>query len=237
MAPGQFYITGHTLIPGHRVTFNVIWNQESGPNTTADNFPEAEAQARYPAAVYNYWQNRGGRGDATGYDHYHVFRVLDHHFDDLNVLYKVQWEGFPPTQPNCTWEPLSKLIDIAPEALRTYHRLVNQTQQQPTRRRGGRQRRTARPASISSSIARWKIARPNKPSCLLLQSWTRLRDWLKVRSRGSCIKDQSLPLMDLREESASDFANLIWGGPGCKSATPTTIISQDNTLTRCDYVG
>ncbi|KAH6949535.1 hypothetical protein DER45DRAFT_649934 [Fusarium avenaceum] len=109
-------ILSHTL---HNETFTVdLEIKWTDGDTTTE--PEASMQRDVPNLVLKYWEELGGRDQATGFDEWHVFEIHDHHYINKHREYLVQWVGFPAD--DCTWEPAEKLADIAPGIKARYDR-------------------------------------------------------------------------------------------------------------------
>ncbi|KAM0233294.1 hypothetical protein ACHAP5_010477 [Fusarium lateritium] len=72
---------------------------------------EREVQLVNPNLVYACWDTLGGRDQATGYNKYHVLRILDHAIrTDGRLIYEVQWVGYRSRES--TWEKARLLRSI-----------------------------------------------------------------------------------------------------------------------------
>ncbi|CAM1502618.1 Fc.00g073940.m01.CDS01 [Cosmosporella sp. VM-42] len=97
------------------VDFLVAW--EGGEATWET---EHALQTQAPTAVFEYWDKFGSREDATGLDIYHVFKILKRMSPSKGKepKYLIQWVGY--RRKESTWEPESKVKEMAPEALKAF---------------------------------------------------------------------------------------------------------------------
>ncbi|KAK1973405.1 hypothetical protein LZ30DRAFT_775880 [Colletotrichum cereale] len=80
--------------------------------------PERLIQQRYPSQLYAYWKSfTRPREKVIQTDQYHVFDIIDKH---PSHGLKVQWVGYSPSDSDTTWEPASKIREIAPESFNSY---------------------------------------------------------------------------------------------------------------------
>jgi hypothetical protein len=92
------------------VEFEVKWTNGSVTWET-----EAKIQKVAPTLVTEYWKERGGRGNATGLELYHVLRILrvtnPNGKDEKRYL--VQWVGYTDSEEDTTEESESRLRYIS----------------------------------------------------------------------------------------------------------------------------
>ncbi|KAM0257042.1 hypothetical protein ACHAPA_011909 [Fusarium lateritium] len=79
---------------------------------------EREVQATRPDLVFLYWECLGGRCTATGFDQYHIFRILNHRLLSSGRQYLVQWVGYH--QGDSTWVSAGKVNMMSLELTREY---------------------------------------------------------------------------------------------------------------------
>ncbi|KAM0230391.1 hypothetical protein ACHAP5_011394 [Fusarium lateritium] len=87
-------ITAWYPVADFQAEFDVILEDGSESQLT-----ERQVQTLSSSLVYRWWVSHGGRDDATGFDEYHIFRILDHALRrDGKVIYEIQWVGYPVSQ-------------------------------------------------------------------------------------------------------------------------------------------
>ncbi|RKL19221.1 hypothetical protein BFJ68_g3496 [Fusarium oxysporum] len=115
-------ITSHVLVRCiHSVWFTVEWN-DGGESWEA----EFALQFYQPEMVYAYWDaKKGGREEATQFDLYHIFAILDHgSMNDHSrrrakkLVYKIQWVGYD--EKDHSWEPAAKIVGLVPKMKEEY---------------------------------------------------------------------------------------------------------------------
>ncbi|KAK1973309.1 hypothetical protein LZ30DRAFT_790491 [Colletotrichum cereale] len=80
--------------------------------------PERLIQQRSPSQLYAYWMSFARpREKIIQTDQYHVFDIID---ENPSRGLKVQWVGYSPSDSDTTWEPVSKIRDIAPKSINNY---------------------------------------------------------------------------------------------------------------------
>ncbi|KZL85453.1 hypothetical protein CI238_12939 [Colletotrichum incanum] len=80
--------------------------------------PERLIQQRCPSQLYAYWNSfTRPREKIIQTDQYHVFDIID---ENTSRGLKVQWVGYSPSDSDTTWEPVSKIREIAPESFNNY---------------------------------------------------------------------------------------------------------------------
>ncbi|KAM0364336.1 hypothetical protein ACHAPK_010723 [Fusarium culmorum] len=81
---------------------------------------EKVVHKKVPYLLSQYWQGLCGRDHATGFDKYHVYKILKQE----GAKYLVEWVGFPvigdDAAKDATWESMSKIGDIAKFAVADY---------------------------------------------------------------------------------------------------------------------
>lgn len=97
------------------VDFLVTWE---GREATWER--EYDLQTQAPTAVFEYWDKFESREDATGLDIYHVFKILKrmNPSKGKEPKYLIHWVGY--RRKESTWEPESKVKEMAPEELKSY---------------------------------------------------------------------------------------------------------------------
>ncbi|KAI1037622.1 hypothetical protein LB503_009466 [Fusarium chuoi] len=68
-----------------------------------------------PKALYTYWEDRGDRGQVTGLQRHHVFKVKAKGWVKGEIRYNCHWVGYSPKED--TWEPEEKVVNYFPAAL------------------------------------------------------------------------------------------------------------------------
>lgn len=113
--------------------------------------PEWSLQDQVPNLVFEYWDAKGGREEATGFDTYHVFKILKRTMPSSGnqPQYQIQWVGY--RRKESTWEPEDKVRKMAPEELKEYeanHPLpaASAGQKRPSGRGPGRPRKKVKTA-------------------------------------------------------------------------------------------
>lgn len=114
--------------------------------------------------VLSYWASFPGGRDATVQScAYHVFSVLDHRREARRRLLKVQWVGYPSSEPHATWEPIRSILNAAREIVIEYldaHRLT-----QDLRRKAAPKKSKAKDKKKNNGAVRKKtnlLKRPHK---------------------------------------------------------------------------
>ncbi|KAF5667141.1 hypothetical protein FHETE_5844 [Fusarium heterosporum] len=72
---------------------------------------EVDLQKLFPHVVLQYWASMGGRCQATGFEMYHVYRIVS----EEKRHFEVQWIGYSDT--DTSWEPKGKVRKICPAAI------------------------------------------------------------------------------------------------------------------------
>ncbi|KAL0945038.1 uncharacterized protein CTRU02_202925 [Colletotrichum truncatum] len=115
-------ITDHNLDPDtYRVTFN--WKRIGVREKQVIH--EVHAQLIDQEKVLEYWHQaylvtRLLREQTLRCDFYHVFEILDHRRKASRCYLLVQWVGYSDAAEDTTWEPLSKIDNIAPLDVKDY---------------------------------------------------------------------------------------------------------------------
>ena len=130
------------------VDFLVTW--DGGEASWESEF---DLQIQAPNAVFEYWDQLDSREDATGLDIYHVFKILKrmNPSKGKEPKYLIQWVGY--RRKESTWEPESKVKEIAPEELKAYeakHGVLPDTspaKKRPSGRGPGRPRKKVKQAA------------------------------------------------------------------------------------------
>lgn len=121
-SPKVIRITSHALVRRiHCVWFTVEWND--GVESCE---PEFALQGYQPELIYAYWDaKKGGRDEATRFNKFHVFAILDHGsmWDHSSrrakaFCYKIQWVGYD--EKDHGWEPAVKIAGIVPQMKEEY---------------------------------------------------------------------------------------------------------------------
>ncbi|KAF4987986.1 hypothetical protein FGRMN_10034 [Fusarium graminum] len=105
-------IEGHTLHEDTcEITFRIKFRY--GPispwySAAAD---EIDLQKLYPHVVLQYWASIGGRCQVTGFEMYHVYRIIS----EEKRHFEIQWIGYSDT--DTSWEPKGKVKNICPTAV------------------------------------------------------------------------------------------------------------------------
>ncbi|KAI5455922.1 hypothetical protein BGZ63DRAFT_368271 [Mariannaea sp. PMI_226] len=71
-----------------------------------------------PKKLYNYWESIGGRRKATGIHLFHIFQIRRWRVKDNELLFLVQWVGYPPG--DSTWERACRVKILAKEMHSAY---------------------------------------------------------------------------------------------------------------------
>ncbi|KAM0338396.1 hypothetical protein ACHAPU_011335 [Fusarium lateritium] len=80
---------------------------------------EREVQASQPTLVYSHWKGLDGRDKTTGYDQFHIFRIINHRvLNNGKISYLVQWVGY--CKRESTWEPGSQVVAMSRELKHEY---------------------------------------------------------------------------------------------------------------------
>jgi hypothetical protein len=109
--------------PG-RILIEVEWADD--PKTTWE--PEEELQDGASEMLYDYWKKQGGRNAALFEngsqpllkEQYWVYKIIQHERVRSIFQLQIQWVGYPADAANTTWEPESKVKNIANEMLQAY---------------------------------------------------------------------------------------------------------------------
>ncbi|KAL5603359.1 hypothetical protein FOBRF1_010892 [Fusarium oxysporum] len=107
-------IISHRIKNTTEVELGTRWNGCSKP-TFVD---ERTIQQDYPFVLYDYWELRGGREEATGISLFHVFQIRRWKIKNKKLQFLVQWVGYPPK--DSTWELAWRVEKFATEMHRAY---------------------------------------------------------------------------------------------------------------------
>ncbi|KNB06198.1 hypothetical protein FOXG_06986 [Fusarium oxysporum f. sp. lycopersici 4287] len=102
-------IISHRIKNKTEIELETRWNGCSKP-TFVD---ERTIQQDYPLVLYDYWEPRDGREEATGINLFHVFQIRRWKIKDKKLQFLVQWVGYPPK--DSTWELAWKVEKCAKE--------------------------------------------------------------------------------------------------------------------------
>ncbi|KAM0235315.1 hypothetical protein ACHAP5_009772 [Fusarium lateritium] len=106
------HIISYTINPKtHRITFSVKWRNAPAGQFAMANFDEFAVQDADEKLVLVFWQDAGGRCEATQLCLYHVFKILD----ERKGKYLVQWTGYSTAE--ATWESRIYVAYICPHGV------------------------------------------------------------------------------------------------------------------------
>ncbi|KAM0342859.1 hypothetical protein ACHAPU_009136 [Fusarium lateritium] len=117
-SPGQTSAAPLAKVYIKRIADHILSHDDSSVKLTIEwergdpsNEPEWVIQEDAPETLYAYWEDQGGRCEATKFDKYVVFKLLDHTTRKGKRWYQVQWTGYSPN--DSTWERGVKIKRIA----------------------------------------------------------------------------------------------------------------------------